>query len=177
TGTFQQWANGFKLFATDVAGVSGSHWASIAGLGLDEKTLNRFLGLATTVVINNNTPVIGTHAGVVVGSGKDAVLYDPGGSYRNKDKGSGDALYGREVNLDDYIRYQRKDGENVQAYTFPTTPEQEAIIKERIENNGSRGPGFCASDTSKAIDGIGPFKGLGASVTPRGLGRSLKGVR
>ncbi|MGQ5522577.1 DUF2695 domain-containing protein, partial [Chitinimonas sp. PSY-7] len=41
--TFQQWANGFKLFATDVAGVSGSHWASIAGLGLDEKTLNRFL--------------------------------------------------------------------------------------------------------------------------------------
>ena len=132
-------------------------------------------GLATTVVINNNDPVIGTHAGVVVGSGSDAVLYDPGGNYRNAEKGSGDALYGRDVNLNDYINYQRKDGSEVQIYTFLTTPAQEAAIKARIENNGSRGPGYCAADTSKALDGIGPFKGLGISITPSGLGRALSG--
>ena len=132
-------------------------------------------GLATTVVINNNDPVIGTHAGVVVGSGSNAVLYDPGGSYRNAEKGSGDALYGRDVNLNDYVNYQRKDGSDVQTYMFPTTPAQEAAIKARIENNGSHGPGYCAADTSKALDGIGPFKGLGISITPSGLGRALSG--
>jgi RHS repeat-associated protein len=132
-------------------------------------------GLATTVVINNNDPVIGTHAGVVVGSGGDAVLYDPGGSYRNAEKGSGDALYGRDVNLTDYVNYQRKDGPDVKTYTFPTTPAQEAAIKARIESNGSRGPGYCAADTSKALDGIGPFKGLGISITPSGLARALSG--
>ncbi|MGQ5525460.1 hypothetical protein ACUHMQ_19650, partial [Chitinimonas sp. PSY-7] len=44
---FQQRADGFELFATDIAGVRGSHWASIAGLELDEKTLNRFLELCS----------------------------------------------------------------------------------------------------------------------------------
>jgi RHS repeat-associated protein len=134
-------------------------------------------GLETTIVINNNDPVIGTHAGVEVGTGKDAVLYDPGGSYHNDEKGSGDALYGRGVNLNDYINYQKKDGSDVQTYTFPTTPSEEAAIKARIENNGSRGPGFCAADTSKALKGIGPFKNLGISVTPSGLGRALRSIQ
>ena len=134
-------------------------------------------GLATTIVINNNDPVMGTHTGLVVGSGKDAVLYDPGGSYHNDDKGSGDALYGSSVNLNDYIKYQKKDGADVQTYTFQTAPAEEAAIKTRIENNGSRGPGFCAADTSAAINGIGSFKDLGTSVTPSGLGRSLKGIQ
>lgn len=63
-------------------------------------------GLETTIVINNNGAVIGTHAGMVVGSGKDAVLYDSGGDYRDNYKGSGDALYGKDANLPDYITHR-----------------------------------------------------------------------
>jgi hypothetical protein len=133
-------------------------------------------GLDTTIVINNNFPVIGAHVGMVLGTGRDAVLYDPGGSYRNLDKGSGDALYGRTVNLNDYVNFQKLDGPNVQTYTFPTTPAQENAIKARIESNGSRGPLFCAADTSRVLDGIGPFLGLGTQITPNGLGRAL-GIR
>jgi RHS repeat-associated protein len=128
-------------------------------------------GLQTTVVINNNG--IG-HAGVVVGSGRSATLYDPGGSYRNAEKGSGDALYGRDVNLQDYINYQKRDGPDVQTYSVATTPEQEAEIRNRIENEGFNVPGSCAVDTSGALKGIGPFKNLGTSFTPGGLGRSLR---
>ena len=64
------------------------------------------LGLETVVIINNNNMITGTHAGVVIGSGNDAMLYDPGGSYRNNEKGSGDVLGGTDVDLSDYINYQ-----------------------------------------------------------------------
>ena len=58
-------------------------------------------GLETIVIVNNNAPVIGTHTGVVVDVDNitNTVLYDPGGSYRKIDKGSGDALYGKDVNV------------------------------------------------------------------------------
>lgn len=131
-------------------------------------------GLTTTIVINNNAWFIGSHSGVATGSGKDAVLYDPGGSYHNKEKGSGDALYGKNVNLNDYINYQRKDGPDVRVYVFDTTPEEEAAIAARIEKQGSRGPGFCAADTSRVLDGIGPFNSLGIYATPSGLEQALK---
>jgi len=133
-------------------------------------------GLDTTVVVNNNTPVIGTHAGVVVGSGADAGLYDPGGSYYNDIKGSGDALYGDDVNLEDYIDYQLEDGPDVQTYTFPTTPAQEALIMEQIDSGGFNISGSCAVDVSSVLNGIGPFKDLGISPTPSLLNNSLQGI-
>src|SRR5262249_9599509 len=124
-------------------------------------------------------PFVGTHAGVATavdrGSPDDQVLYDPGGSYHVPDKGSGDALYGPDVDLGDYIDYQRKDGPNVDVYRVATTPEEEAEIKKRIEEHGSS-PLYCARDTSRVLDGIGPFKGLGRYWTPRGLGRALGGI-
>ncbi|RJG05287.1 hypothetical protein D3870_03980 [Noviherbaspirillum cavernae] len=131
------------------------------------------MGLETVIVINNNTPLIGMHAGVYTGSGSDRTLYDPGGSYRNYLKGSGDALYGRDANLRDYIKYQTADGSDVQVYRFPTTPEEERQISSRIEEQGGGTPGNCAIRTSQAIQGIGPFKNLGVSLTPAGLGRDL----
>jgi RHS repeat-associated protein len=134
-------------------------------------------GLETAVVINNNAAITGTHSGLVVGSGSGAVLYDPGGSYNNAEKGSGDALYGQGVDLGDYTRYQQKDGSDVQVYRFPTTPEEEALIKERIDNGGFNMPGSCALDTSSTLNGIGPFKNLGIYLTPSGLGNALKGVK
>lgn len=126
-------------------------------------------GLETVVIINNNTRVIGTHSGLVVGNGSGAALYDPGGSYRNLDKGSGDALYGEDVNLKDYINYQRLDGPKIQVYRFPTTAAEEAQIIKRIEDGCLNIPGSCAIDTSNVLRGIGPFENLGIYLTPSGL--------
>jgi RHS repeat-associated protein len=127
------------------------------------------LGLDVTVVINTNG--IG-HAGVVVGSGKNAVLYDPGGDYKQAIKGSGDSLEGKDAALAPYVAYQRRDGPNVKTYTFPTTPEEEAKIKKRIDEGGCM-PGLCAICTGGVLRGIGPFSDLPSALTPGGLGRSL----
>ncbi|MDH6169445.1 RHS repeat-associated protein [Variovorax boronicumulans] len=129
------------------------------------------LGLTTTVVINTNG--IG-HAGVQVGSGSNAVLYDPGGSFRDDIKGSGDALYGRDANLDKFIKYQKEDGRNVDVITYDTTPEEEEAIKNRIEDQGGCIPFSCALCTGSVLQGIGPFKDLGWTPTPGSLGRALR---
>jgi RHS repeat-associated protein len=134
-------------------------------------------GLETTIIINNNTPITGTHAGLIVGSGSGAMLYDPGGSYHSSEKGSGDALYGKNVDLGDYINYQKQDGPDVDLYHFQTTPEEEALIKERIDSGGFNMPGSCAVDTSSALNGIGPFSNLGTYITPSGLGSALNGLK
>jgi hypothetical protein len=106
------------------------------------------------------------------------MLYDPGGSYPVPNgRGSIDTAYGRDVKPADYIGYQKLDGPNVQVYEFDTTPLQEMMIQKRIEFQGSDGPLFCARNVSNALNGIGPFRGLGSSFTPAGLGRSLSRLR
>ncbi len=134
-------------------------------------------GLETLVIINNNTPIIGTHTGLIVGQGFNAALYDPAGSYRNLEKGSGAALYGKDVNLKDYIRYQKLDGSNIRIFRFSTSPAEEELIKNRIETGGFNIPGSCAIDVSNALKGIGPFKNLETHITPNGLNRSLNYLR
>ena len=133
-------------------------------------------GLETIVIVNNNAPVIGTHTGVVVDVDNitNTVLYDPGGSYRKIDKGSGDALYGKDVNVKNYINFQKLDGSNIQIYRFPTTAAEEMLIKRRIEEGGFNIPGSCAIDTSNVLRGIGPFKDLGVYLTPNGLNNALQ---
>ena len=127
-------------------------------------------GLATHVVINTNG--LG-HAGMVVGSGPSALLYDPGGSYHNELKGSGDALEGELADLNDYVRYQLLDGTDVRVITIPTTPEEEALIQQRILDQGGCMSLYCSTCTGRALRGIGRFKNLGSTRTPWGLGREL----
>ncbi|QLI81201.1 hypothetical protein HZU75_06460 [Chitinibacter fontanus] len=128
-------------------------------------------GLETTVVINNNTPLTGTHAGAVI----DGNIYDPGGHYFQDRR----LQYGEEFqgSLQDYLRYQREDGNDVQTYTFPTSSEDEAKILERIDNSPTENGGFCATSVRDTLSGIGPFKNLPKSgyfpSTPRGLGKDL----
>jgi RHS repeat-associated protein len=131
------------------------------------------LGLETLVIINNNTPIIGTHAGLVIKSGTDTVIYDPGGSYKtNAGRGSDDTIRGPEVNSEDYIRYQKNDGPNVDIHSYNTTPDQERQIKDRIEDHACF-PGLCARCTSNSLQGIGPFRNLPLTWTPRGLHYAL----
>jgi RHS repeat-associated protein len=137
------------------------------------------LGLETVVIINNNgIPYIGGHSGVATGINRGSpdsqALYDPAGSYRRAERGTGDALYGSDVDLNDYIDFQRKDGPDVDVYRFDTTPEEEAEIKKRIENAGGRLGGYCAVGVTDVLDGIGPFKDLGTYYRPYALGRRLQ---
>ena len=127
-------------------------------------------GLDTVFVINTNG--FG-HAGMVVGSGPGALLYDPGGSYRNRDKGSGDTLSGKDASLEEYMKYQRTDGPSVRAIRFPTTAEEESAIKKTIEDQGGCAPGQCAICVGNALNDLDRFKKRGGTPTPGVLGRKL----
>jgi len=169
--------NGFRSYRPGVGSYSQPDPLGLAG------GLNRFgyvggnplsqidpLGLDTTIVINTNG--IG-HTGVIVGSGADAVLYDPGGSYRQKIKGSGDTLDGKNARVEPYVKYQKLDGPKVEVITISTTPEQEAEIKKNIDEQSGCIPGLCATCTGNVLRGVGPFKNLPSAYTPGGLSRAL----
>jgi len=135
-------------------------------------------GLATTVVVNNNStglvsPITGTHVGVFFTNNGDPFLYDPGGNYLQSTRGSGGYFDGDEADLFAYLSHQIDDGPNVQVYTFNTTPAEEAAIIAGIVNSSDPGPGFCASATSNALSGHGQFKNLGHFWTPNGFGNAL----
>jgi hypothetical protein len=120
-------------------------------------------GLKTTVIITYDTG-IGSHAALYVtnGSYNQPMLYDPAGGYQAITRGSADALHGDEANLNNYIDYQRSTGSSVKTYTYDTTPAEEAAIANRADELGGRAPFGCGRATSAALDGIGPFKGLGS---------------
>jgi hypothetical protein len=106
------------------------------------------------------------------------VLYDPGGDYRQDIKGSGDALYGADADLGDYIRQQANDsGPDIEVFHFPLTNEQDQQIIKNIENHGSCPPGTCAACTSDVLNGVGPFKGLGKYRFPSNLASRLRDMQ
>lgn len=146
--------------------------------------LNRIdpLGLETTVVINYNTPLIGTHAGLYVGHGvldgqpAGPEIYDPSGSYLNNTRGEGGVFFEQDASLGNYVAYQLTDGSNVQIYTFNTTAAEEEAIAKRAEGIGDPRGLNCASSVSHALNGIGPFRNLGTFSTPNGLGAALQAL-
>jgi RHS repeat-associated protein len=143
------------------------------------------LGLETVIIINRNAPwgwvpFTGQHSGVATGVNREStdnqVLYDPAGDYRRRERGSGDALMGDGVNLDEYVKHQLADGPNVEQHRFDTTPQEEQEISKRIEELGGATGLFCARRVSQALDGIGPFKGLGSYWRPNALGNALSRI-
>jgi RHS repeat-associated protein len=130
-------------------------------------------GLCTVVVVNLNG--LG-HAGVFVDRGSDGkpFLYDPGGSFMSGSRGSSDTFSGPSANLDAYIAFQQKDGNNVEVFRFDTTKEEEAKIESQADETGGTMGGFCVSATRSALKGVGPFKKLGSGYTPSGLAKDLR---
>jgi hypothetical protein len=65
------------------------------------------------------------------------------------------------------------EGWVVNKYTFSTTPEEEQMIEDRIEQYGGGGALGCAIAVSTVLDGIGPFKDLGTTNWPSTLEENL----
>jgi hypothetical protein len=64
-------------------------------------------GLKTTLITTYDFG-IGSHSALHVNvPGQQPFLYDPGGSYLSKVKGSGGFFYGDEANLAKYFEYQK----------------------------------------------------------------------
>lgn len=114
----------------------------------------------------------GDHSALLV-KGKGYLLYDPGGSYRNGERGSSDILLLSDEGFKDYIRYHEKTGSVVQT-KIATTPSQEDVIVKRAEKIGRSGFMGCAGAVSLALKGI---CGISEASTPDGLRRQAEGAK
>ncbi len=151
------------------------------------------LGLDTTVIIVYDKVggiTLGTHAALLVdndGRG-NPILYDPAGDYGAKNHcGSGEACGGfqeeypglggnPDADLGRYKKFQEKKGSTVKVFVFPTTPQEEKKIADRIDKLGGALPGFCSANVSDALRGIGPFKNLNGSMSPGTLAEQLNNI-
>ncbi|WP_429807243.1 hypothetical protein [Ensifer sp. B1-9] len=145
--------------------------------------------VADTYIMSNTNPTgypgLGDnmHSGLFIiprgGEAEDRLLYDPAGSYMSREMGSGRALYGPEVNPEDYLRYQLHDGPNVTVRRYATTPEEEELIKERVFNLGGAPAANlidtgCTTGVTEAIKGIGPFGQVEQTMWPTKLDEQLR---
>jgi hypothetical protein len=142
-------------------------------------------GRETSVIIMHGDLVSlvlfgGAHATVHFSQANNqALLYDPGRSYKvaSEDnpkpaRGSSGAFYGNSANLFNYIKTHliEFEDDNVIAYTFKTTSEQESnIVNNRLSDPRDPGPGWCAWSVSTVLSDLG----IGWSPTPGGLEKQL----
>lgn len=140
------------------------------------------------VMINNNNM---GHAGFMIGEGKDAMLYDPAGSYtgcylracENGDpsyRGSDDAFKYAHFDWNDYLAYQRADGPKVNVYQFIVSEEQSQIIRIKLQRRGGANPPYCATAIAEVLKSSGgEFSNLSEPMlirTPWGLEDELKSI-
>ncbi|HWQ39050.1 MAG TPA: hypothetical protein VNM24_10655, partial [Burkholderiales bacterium] len=101
------------------------------------------------VVVINHNAIGGTHAGMFAG----ARLSDPSGSYVSER--SRDPAW-RGPTLNDYVRFQLEDGEDVRVYRFRLEARDFAMIDERLRAEGVTAPLFCAATVQNHLAGVGP---------------------
>jgi len=112
-----------------------------------------------------------SHASVYIDHGTNGpTLFDPAGSAFQEWIVSDDDV------LSDYQSFWKNSDPIQEQYRFKTTAAEEAAIEAAFlaQNPTPPQPFFCAIASSNAISGIGPFKHLGPSFTPGGLGNDLR---
>jgi hypothetical protein len=174
--------NGNKV-VLDRRGPSGDYagW-SYGGerIGFDGNPLKE---TATVIVTSGNYFGVDVydHASVFVSSGEkeEPFLYDPSGSYTNKDadfpQRDGTGIIRGNV-LDDYTEYHLKqaDGNGVTIFQFKITSQEGEAIDRKASELGETGTFDCARNTSTTLQGIGPFRDLSTSRMPGSLANELQ---
>lgn len=137
-------------------------------------------GLDTTVIVFFNNPehtgFVGEHTALFVTNNGEPVLYDPSGDARiNGFHPDNDIFQGEDADLNQYLgsHNSANQGTYAELFTFDTTPDQEKEIVARIKALGHQGSFNCADSVSRALQGIGPFKGLGHYYRPAALAKQL----
>lgn len=122
------------------------------------------------IVLNLNT-TLGNHAGMFVG----ARLSDPAGSYHGTRSSEPDW---KGPALEDYVRFQMRDGDRIQVYRFKLAQADFDTIESRVVNFGVSAPLFCAADVQNQIAGVGPFSTIKPIwwTSPAALGETLRAL-
>jgi RHS repeat-associated protein len=134
---------------------------------------------SVTIVIVHGFYFVATfadHAGLILTSDNDQIIYDPGGSYQ-QDKlpksGTGGVMSAKDdgANSSDYVNYETVNEKYVTTYKIEISSADAAKISDRLVNgnNPDNTPFKCATDVSSVLHGIGPFKNLPIEKTPGGL--------
>jgi RHS repeat-associated protein len=136
------------------------------------------LGLFTMVFISYNSLGIGDHASVYTSRGDDGnpAFYDPAGGFNAEAGGEQAILTGKDANIPGYLDYQLQADSSVNAYYFATTQAQEQQIINNATNLPYAPPFSCASRTSSAIKGVGPFKSISQTSLPGSLANQLSSL-
>lgn len=137
---------------------------------------------ATAVVIITHDFGVGSHAALWVDSSRGQLLFDPGGSFKEKTRGSGAFFEDEEADLQAYVAFHQGTGSQVSTYRLPISQQDASEIVERIApsdlSNGIGGSaGFCSISVCSALTGVGPFKDLSIHVLPGGLERELRSIQ
>lgn len=129
-------------------------------------------GYRITIIINNNTAVFGSHAGMLLIGPNVFEIYDPNGSFSYPGISGGslglfpvdDASKRHDV-FKKYLDYQLNDGEDVYIYSFNVSKKEFYEIEENIITQKNCGSVLsCSQCTSSAIAGVGIFKDVPSGI-------------
>ncbi|HYC62727.1 MAG TPA: RHS repeat-associated core domain-containing protein [Thermoanaerobaculia bacterium] len=96
----------------------------------------------------------------------DQFLFDPAGSFRARERGSGAVLEGEFASLDDYIQHHRDSGSDVEVYCFETSCCDQEQIRQNGNSFGDPRGFSCARGVTSCIAGIGPFQNITPTSVP-----------
>lgn len=148
-------------------------------LKLSSELPNQYL---IQVMINDNNLITGTHAGLILKSPTEQIIWDPSGSfhYPNYGEGSGREFHANTLSeandmFREYMKYQyEQDGPDVRWYTFKVTKKNYEEIYKRVDV-GCGGIANCSICVSQVLSGIGPFKNLESGIRfPKNLRKAIE---
>ncbi|BCX73342.1 hypothetical protein KTJ16_20460 [Acinetobacter bereziniae] len=125
-----------------------------------------------TIMVNDNTVILGTHAGMLLIGPNTFEIYDPNGSFHYPGISGGslglvpvDDLGKQHDVFKKYLEYQLINGERVYLYSFYVSRKEFYQIEENILNQVGCGPVLnCTQCTSGAISGVGIFKNIPSGI-------------
>jgi RHS repeat-associated protein len=140
---------------------------------------------ATVIVIISHgqlIPPMVPHAALWIGSSRGQLLFDPGGSFGDDIRGSGQYYVDEEFDLPAYIAYQESTSSSVSTYRFSISQKDATQIWERIApSDGTNGiggeAGECSIKVCEALAGVGPFRDLGSHFLPSDLEDELISIQ